>query len=173
MTSNLHFCPKCGQKLSPEDAANFCPACGNPLYPSPTQNTEATKEGLAYQSLSFRPKKKTRFKGVWFSLTGLWAGFMVATAGLAIYPSLGKITDSFVCRRKFIIESHHYSYKPGQSGVTRNFFCQDSSGTRIEITGDVMLGSILIYSLSGAMIGLIIQGGFALIRILFTQKPTG
>ena len=53
----------------------------------------------------------------------LFVGLMFATAGVAVHPPLAFVATPFVCDGIAEVESQHYSYRPGQSGVTRTLWC--------------------------------------------------
>jgi len=162
--SDLHYCSKCGYALPTTGELNYCPRCGNALGQSRTPSfQEIVRNAPAY---SYRSKpNKIKLSWLWFSLAGIWTGFMIATAGIAIAPSLGKIAAPFVCDGGFSIKSTHYSYKPGQSGVTRQFYCQDNSSGESprEVTGSVIGWSMGIYCGLGTLLGLM---SFAIFRII-------
>ncbi len=76
---------------------------------------------------------------LWF-LGMLFLGLMVSTAGIAIFPTLGKIAAPFITSilypgGKFIVASENISAEyfrvhPGTGVViTRGFYCVDKSGT--------------------------------------------
>lgn len=73
-------------------------------------------------------------------LGSAFAGLMTSTAGVALIPGLGMISKIFVCDGLSVV-SQHYSYKPGQSGVTRTFYCGSET-----VTFKVMFFSFLIYT---------------------------
>ena len=81
-------------------------------------------------------------KGMWILrlLGSAFAGLMVATAGVAVFPDIGVISKPFLCDGLAVV-SQHYSYKPGQSGVTRTFYC----GSDV-VTWKVMFFTFLIYT---------------------------
>jgi len=76
----------------------------------------------------------------------LFFGLMIATAGMAAVPALGQIVSPLVCKNGLKVQSNSYSYKPGQRGVTRNFYCEDRPGERRAVNGRVMLLSIPVYT---------------------------
>lgn len=87
---------------------------------------------------------------IYLSIT-LFIGLMVATAGVAVYPPLGNPAGALFCDGRFSVESRNYSYRPGQSGVARNFYCE-RDGAREEISMTVLGGSFLIYSLGATLL---------------------
>lgn len=77
---------------------------------------------------------------------GMFLGLMVATAGGAIHPPIWKVGLPWVCDGTVSFESHAYSYKPGQNGVTRNVECENpADGSREDVTGSLVVASALIY----------------------------
>ncbi|HEX5037249.1 MAG TPA: hypothetical protein VFX30_08840 [bacterium] len=73
-------------------------------------------------------------------LGSAFAGLMIATAGVAVFPDLGIIAKPFLCESLAVV-SRQYSYKPGQWGVTRTFYCG-----REVVTWKVMFFTFLIYT---------------------------
>jgi hypothetical protein len=85
----------------------------------------------------------------------LFLGLMTATAGTALFPSLGQIVSPLICEKGLKIQSDAYSYKPGQRGVTRTFYCEDRPGERRIVNGRVLLLSFLAYTfVYGILLGL-------------------
>lgn len=76
----------------------------------------------------------------------LFSGTMIGTAGGAMFPSIAMRPAALVCDGTVELESHSYSYRPGQRGVTRSFFCVDDAGERVAITGKTMAATCLYYS---------------------------
>jgi hypothetical protein len=76
----------------------------------------------------------------------LFFGLMLATAGGAIYPPTVNVFAPLICKGEVVAESHSYSYKPGQHGVTRETYCVEPSGQRKEITLQVVGTAFLMYS---------------------------
>ncbi|MCE9624566.1 MAG: ribosomal protein L7/L12 [Deltaproteobacteria bacterium] len=75
-------------------------------------------------------------------LFSLFVGFMLATAGLAIFPAIGKVSGPFVCDGGIVVNSNHYNPSPGTSVTTRHFYCPDYR----EVTLRVAFVSGLLYS---------------------------
>jgi hypothetical protein len=73
-------------------------------------------------------------------LGSAFAGAMLATAGIAVFPSLGVIARPFLCEGLGVV-SRSYSYKPGQWGVTRTFYCGQDV-----VTWKVMFLAFLSYT---------------------------
>ena len=62
-------------------------------------------------------------------LVAIWAGFMVATAGAAVYPPVTALVTPFVCGgRGAQVDSQTFSNRPGQTIVTRDFQCIGENG---------------------------------------------
>ena len=81
----------------------------------------------------------------------LFVGLMFATAGFAVHPPLAFVATPFICDGTAEVESQSYSYRPGQSGVTRTLWCVregDAGGkpARDDITTKAMAASFLVYS---------------------------
>lgn len=77
---------------------------------------------------------------------GMFIGLMLATAGGAIYPPLWKVGVPLACDGPTSFQSQAYSYKPGQSGVSRSVTCMNPvDGSSQEITGTLVALSTLIY----------------------------
>jgi len=73
----------------------------------------------------FRPGRP----GLGTLLVAIWAGFMVATAGAAVYPPVTSIVTPFVCGGgEAQVDSHTYSTRPGETIVTRDFQCIGANG---------------------------------------------
>jgi hypothetical protein len=124
---------------------------------------------LARLVRSRKPLAKTLLRALVLSFIGMFLGLMVATAGGAIYPPTWKVGVRWVCDGTANFESHAYSYKPGQSGVTRNVDCVNpADGSREDITGSLVVASTLIYG-----------GALSLLLLLFgppwrrRDKPDG
>jgi Short C-terminal domain len=81
----------------------------------------------------------------------LFVGLMFATAGVAVHPPLAFIATPLVCPGEVEVESRNYSYRPGQSGVTRNLYCLSATGggkpAREDITFAAIGASFLVYTL--------------------------
>jgi hypothetical protein len=59
------------------------------------------------------------------TLFGVWLGFMIATAGIALYPRLGQVSAAILCHGSMQLDTHHYLSAPGRSVTTRDFYCAD------------------------------------------------
>ena len=70
-------------------------------------------------NMLFRPGRP----GIGTLIVSVWAGFMVATAGAAIYPPVTGLVTPLVCQGQADTESHHFSTRPGESITTRQFNC--------------------------------------------------
>ncbi len=72
---------------------------------------------------------------------------MIATAGVALYPPLVKITAPLACGGDFTIESQRFYPSPGETVVTHKFYCQEiGSGTKTEISTYAVLIVFGVYS---------------------------
>ena len=77
----------------------------------------------------------------------LFAGLMIATAGVALYPRLVKVTAPLACAGDFTIESQRFSRSPGESVVTHKFYCQETgSGVKTNISTHAVLIVFGVYS---------------------------
>lgn len=80
----------------------------------------------------------------------LFAGLMVASVLVVVFPILGNIAAPFLCWNgsKFISASDVYSYKPGQVGVSEHWGCLDpATQTVIDQSILTLLICFIIYSL--------------------------
>lgn len=112
---------------------------------------------LARLMRSRKPLAKPLLRSLALAFIGMFLGLMVATAGGAIYPPIWKVGVPWVCDGTASFESHAYSYKPGQSGVTRNVDCVNpADGSHEDITGSLVVVSILIY---GGVLSLLLLCG--------------
>ncbi|MFO1518906.1 MAG: zinc-ribbon domain-containing protein [bacterium] len=101
--------------------------------------------------------------GCFLWLGSLFIGFMIATAGLALFPKLGTVTSPLICEKTVQIHSQSYSYQAGQRGVTRDFYCEDIPGERRSVNAKVIVFSILLYSVAAFLL----LSGYRLIRRIF------
>jgi hypothetical protein len=78
----------------------------------------------------------------------LFAGLMVSTAGMAIYPPITFVADPLICSGTIDYVSTSYSYRPGQQGVERTIYCvaDGPKGARQDVTMKAIGVSFLIYS---------------------------
>ncbi len=77
----------------------------------------------------------------------LFAGLMIATAGVALYPPLVKVTAPLACGGDFTIESQRFNPSPGESVVTHKFYCQEiDSGVKTDISTHAVLIVFGVYS---------------------------
>ena len=80
----------------------------------------------------------------------LFVGLMIATAGVAVHPPIAFIATPLVCAGEVEVELQNYSYRPGQSGVTRTIWClsggEGGKPAREDITFKAVGASFLIYS---------------------------
>lgn len=75
-------------------------------------------------------------------LIALVFGFLMATAGLAVFPAIGQVASPFLCAGSLQVQSNTYRPVPGQTAVTRNFFCPDGR----EVTWRAAFVSFAVYS---------------------------
>lgn len=80
----------------------------------------------------------------------LFVGLMIGTAGVAVHPPIAFIATPLVCAGEVEVESQNYSYRPGQSGVTRTIWCvtrgEGGKPARDDITFKAIGASFLVYS---------------------------
>jgi hypothetical protein len=72
----------------------------------------------------FRPGRP----GLGTILVSIWAGFMVATAGAAVYPPVTSLVTPLVCPGQAEVQSQTYSTRPGETIVTREYLCTNGNG---------------------------------------------
>ena len=82
----------------------------------------------------------------------LFLGILLGTAGTAVHPPLAFVASPLVCAGELTVESRGYSYRPGQSGVSRSFWCEGGAGpdgkpARTDVTLKTIGASMLVYSL--------------------------
>lgn len=79
-----------------------------------------------------------------------WAfvGFVFIAIGLgAMFPRITAIAGPLACPEgQFELVSQAYSYRPGQSGVTRNALCIYASGESEVVTGSTIFYAGLVYT---------------------------
>lgn len=85
---------------------------------------------------------------VGLALVSAFIGFVVLAIGVgAIFPSMLQVSAPLACPAgAFDVVSQSYSYKPGQSGVSRTFICTLASGEKREILWPTIAYAGLIYS---------------------------
>jgi hypothetical protein len=81
---------------------------------------------------------------IWVFIISAFCGLMVASAGIAIYPPIVKVTEPVV--GKIRIETQDYSYKPGQSGTSISFYVTNRQGIEEEKTFYAGFIAFLIYT---------------------------
>lgn len=80
----------------------------------------------------------------------LFFGVMMASIVLAIFPDVARISSFVVCPSgKFQTASQTYSYKAGQVGVSRNFFCVGTDGQPKEIVFQTLIVTAILYAVIG------------------------
>lgn len=111
--------------------------------------------------IAFRLYEKRMLPGSFLSRFGvslfgvlpisLFIGVMIASAGVAVHPPIAFIATPLVCSGEVEVESQNYSYRPGQSGVTRTIWCTTSAAAggkpaREDITLKAMGAAFIVYS---------------------------
>lgn len=78
----------------------------------------------------------------------MFAGLMISTAGMAIYPPVTFVANPVICSGTIDYVSTSYSYRPGQTGVSRTIYCLSGGpkGARADVTMKAIGASFLIYS---------------------------
>lgn len=92
--------------------------------------------------------------GCWATIylsVALFIGLMFASAGVAVHPPLGNPAAAILCDGRYEVESRSYSYRPGQSGVSRTFYCE-RDGRREDISMAVIGTSFVLFSLGAALL---------------------
>ena len=101
------------------------------------------------------------WSGHWLTLlvvlpASLFIGVMIASAGVAVYPPIATVATPLVCSGEVEVESQNYSYRPGQSGVTRTIYClsENAGGkaAREDITLKTIGAAFLVYSVIAFLI---------------------
>jgi len=187
MIPNLRFCPVCGAQCSND--ALFKPDALEGEIIAILQNGKtieaikryrmATNFGLkeakaAVEAIALKnhvvvsPSASSSIKGGCTSriLASLFIGFMMATAGLAVFPAVGKVASPFLCVGTIQVQSHTYRPVPGSTTVTRNFFCPDGR----EVTWRTALISGAIYIVAAYLLLSIISGLRSLWKKLKTAR---
>jgi hypothetical protein len=90
---------------------------------------------------------------------------MVASAGGAIHPPLVTVAAPYVCDGTIETHSQNYSYKPGQSGVTRTILCIEANGTSRDISLRTIGAAAVYYTL------IFLAAGLVLIFLVRLLKP--
>jgi hypothetical protein len=80
-------------------------------------------------------------------LVAFWAGFMVATAGAALYPPVTAIVTPLVCPGRAEVESQTFSTRPGETIVTREYLCTAPGAKPESIMFRTLAATCLAYSL--------------------------
>jgi len=184
MIPNLRFCPVCGTSCSnealfkPDKLENEIVAIlqSGKTIEAIKRYRKATNFGLkeaktAVEAIALKRhvvverSASSSFKWGWIGrlIAALFMGFMMATAGLALFPAVGKMASPFLCEGTIQVESHTYR-RPGETTVTRNFFCPDGREVTFRTAGI----SCLIYSAAG----LILIGCFDGVRFAWKKLKT-
>jgi hypothetical protein len=91
----------------------------------------------------FRPGKP----GIGTVLVAFWAGFMVATAGAALYPPVTSLVTPLVCPGQAETESQTYSTRPGETIVTREYLCTAPGGKPESVIFETLAATCAAYAL--------------------------
>jgi hypothetical protein len=80
-------------------------------------------------------------------LVAIWAGFMIATAGAAVYPPVTAIVTPLVCSSgQAQTESHSFSTRPGETIVTRDFNCIGENGKPESVMLKTLVATGIVYA---------------------------
>jgi hypothetical protein len=120
----------------------------------------------------FRPRMRTgggdRLRGM--DLVGAIAGIggVVAGGGAALtasFPSSALWTSALVCGKPgaLMIDTSHYSYRPGQSGTSVGFQCVDAGGGRDA-------GFLAISVLQSVLVAIVVAGVAAVVLLLRRRR---
>lgn len=90
------------------------------------------------------PRGRPRFVTV---MVAIWAGFMVATAGAAIYPPVTGLVTPLVCPGEAATDSRTYSTRPGETIVTRDYLCTPPGGKPESIMFKTLAATCAAYAL--------------------------
>jgi hypothetical protein len=86
--------------------------------------------------------------GIGTLLVAIWAGFMVATAGAAVYPPVTVIVTPLVCPGgEAQTDSQTYSTRPGETIVTRQFNCIGENGKPESVMFETLAATFAVYAL--------------------------
>ena len=86
-----------------------------------------------------------RMIGCFVVPAGLFVGLMIATAGTAVWPPLSRIATPLICAGEIEYEAEHWSYRPGQQGISRSIHCV-TGDAREDITLGAIGASFVVYS---------------------------
>ena len=101
----------------------------------------STRTGMDFL---FRPGRP----GLGTLLVAIWAGFMVATAGAAVYPPVTAIVTPLVCSGgEAQVDSRTFSTRPGETIVTREFNCIGDSGKPESVMFKTLAATFAAYAL--------------------------
>lgn len=95
-------------------------------------------------------KKFLQDAGIFLIGASLFTGCMIASAGIVTFPNIAKISAPLVCpQQELEVVSQKFSYKPGQSGVTREFYCVDLAKLEKKPANlKVIVSTFVIFTLS-------------------------
>ena len=104
---------------------------------------------------------------------GAFFGLMVPGLGGLIFPSMlinvgGPVIISG--SDKIVLQTHDYSYKPGECGREYHFYCVSNDGKEEEITMTLVFSSIAIYSIIFIVLLIIIS--FIYQRFKINERAT-
>jgi len=91
----------------------------------------------------FRPGRP----GIGTLLVAIWAGFMVATAGAALYPPVTALVTPLVCSGEARTDSQTYSTRPGETIVTRQYYCIGENGKPESVAFKTLAATFVAYAL--------------------------
>ena len=97
-------------------------------------------DGMGYLFPRGRPRLAT-------FLVAFWAGFMVATAGAAVYPPVTALVTPLVCPGQAETESQTFSTRPGETIVTREYLCTAPGGKPESIMFRTLAATCIAYAL--------------------------
>jgi len=151
-------CKQCGNlaQVSSKQKLNFCPQCGHSFSASVShlsegqipgfENIQQQLQKIQYSQLS--PIKKIFARSVYLGIlfVSFFTALLISTAGIAVIPELGDVSGPLVCHNGYLTyKKERYSYKPGQSGTSVDFFCVDQNGNKKNIGLEVTFYSWIVY----------------------------
>lgn len=82
----------------------------------------------------------------------LFIGFVGVAVTGALAPNAVRFGGALACSGTVVSESTQYSYKPGQHGVAREFYCLADDGTTQAITGRTFVYSSLLVAAAALVV---------------------
>ena len=79
-------------------------------------------------------------------LVAIWAGFMMATAGAAVYPPVTSIVTPLVCSGQAQTDSQTFSTRPGETIVTRDYYCVGENGKPESVMFKTLAATFAVYA---------------------------